>query len=534
MNARTMTKLLTGVAGLLFSLSAYGGSSLWNSTALIPIAAASTTSQLPARPQSVTTTISNPTQAQTQQAPAPAPAPPAATSIETAQFCESTLSNILTAERKFSPSLMRRANRCLGLEDEYGERRVDPDDDDYNEERENSSCKDTLNSDTCPEENAGLAKTFADEERDARDSVRDIQKDLIDAEEDLNRMKQESESRMNEINDRVEDAGEDFKKNGQDLLDQLESKIAEQDNQLRDMLNQMRAQYNKWDENYVEMRDQFRAAEQAIAQAQYGTEVQCRAEAQKRLDETNTRIKERTDGLTGKKIRQSSTSIAGSKKKRFREYERLRQTQYAEAYKLCLEGKSPAGAAANAAIKTAKDNFQRAKAKLADQQAVIENQRRQLLQAYAEAQKSSQQNKDRIAQQAQRLSQQQFESYQKSLRRAEREYQSEQRNYQNAMNLYNRRQMLTYQQMSDAQTRQFTAQFRANCARSFGGSITESAGTRKLQQYDDASTALDTLTRQCSKLRVYCPNESKPAGCERAEQYGNERRGEGRDGERRN
>ncbi len=429
--------------------------------------------------------------------------------------CDNLNSQIQSSTRKVSPNVLLRSRRCQGQEQGWGESRLDSSDDDYDEESENSSCRDSLNSTTCPEENAGQAATYRDEEKEARDRKRDLEKDLIDSEEDLNRMKSESEQRMNEVNDRVEDAGEKFKKDGQDLLDQLESKIAEQDNQLRDMMNQMRAQYNKWDENYVEMRDQFRAAEQAIAQAKYSTEVQCRTEAQARLTETDKRIKERTDGLVGKKVNQSTSRVAGGKKRRNREYEQLRQTQYAEAYRMCLDGKSPAGAAVNAAIQTAKDNFARAKAKLADQQAVIENQRRQLLQSYEEAQKSAQGNKDRVAQQAQRMSQQQFESYQKSLRRAEREYQSEQRNYQNAMNTFNRRQQMTYQQMSEAQSELFTASARLSCARANGGTVSEAAGQRRLQQFDDAEAALATLESSCtdSGWTRCAGTHSKPAIC---------------------
>jgi hypothetical protein len=330
---------------------------------------------------------------------------------------------------------------------------------------------------------------------------------LIDAEEDWNRTKQESQNRLNEINDRVEDAGESFQKNGQKLLDDLESKITEQDNQLRDLMRGMRAQYNKWDEAYVEMRDAFRAAEQAIAQAKYNVEALCRGEAQARLQETDRRIKERTDGLVGKKVNQSTSRVAGGKKRRFREYEKLRQTQYAEAYRMCLDGKSPAGAQATNAIKTAKDNFERAKAKLADQQAVIENQRRQMLQEYAEAQQGAQQNKDRLAQQADRIAKQNYESYQKNLRRAEREYGTEMQNIQTAQNTFSRRQALNYQSLSMAQQEFFTSQMRVQCAESNGGTLSSTSGTRRLESYERAAQAYTNVRGLCSQLEQ-CPGYS--------------------------
>ncbi|MEK7356809.1 MAG: hypothetical protein AAB250_10190, partial [Bdellovibrionota bacterium] len=113
----------------------------------------------------------------------------------------------------------------------------------------------------------------------------------------------------------------------------------------------------------------------------------------------------------------------------------------------------------------------------------------------------------------------------------EREYGSEQRNYQNNMNLYNRRQQMSYQSMSDAQTEFFTAQTRHQCSLANGGSMPESRGTRRLDQNDAAQNSLAAVTSACRRVAACVGKPGGPSAppeqCKTAARYESEYSGSG-------
>jgi hypothetical protein len=143
MSERSMSKLLTGVVGLLFTFVGLGAEAQTGDCT--PLATALATATDPARIQQLEAQLERCRSAGTST---------------TSSTCSSLPSQITTAGTRFSTSQLRRAQRCDLLEMEYGEDGIDADDDDYNEEREMGGCSSHLNSSTCPEENAGQASDY--------------------------------------------------------------------------------------------------------------------------------------------------------------------------------------------------------------------------------------------------------------------------------------------------------------------------------------------------------------------------------------
>ncbi len=369
-------------------------------------------------------------------------------------------------------------------------------------ESEDSEDCDTVTAAACPELYAGSSRDHREEQRQADQDRRDNQRQIQDLTKQLGDAQSELARKQMELRQDMEKAAMDFRKAERELMEQLKKTLDEIDAQQAQALDKAQEAYRAMDAEYVKMRDKLRRLQSNINRMRDGQLAQCRGAAQAKYQVAEeARLKARNQGPQN---RGSMSSLAGDERRRAQRDMRSRQADYTAFYNECMAGQSPEGRAAQNNINKSQDELRDEEKLVADQSAMLEKQRLEIIQKLKQLEETAKVKKQeahvRVQQQLQTL-RETFEMNQRQ--NQERMQMAQQEAMQKQQNLQN--QLGQAQQQSAQAAQAGNARARAQRCAGRGGRMSESEGQRRSEASASVPSLFLALQNRC--------NQTPPAGC---------------------
>jgi hypothetical protein len=407
--------------------------------------------------------------------------------------CQQWISNIQNAHERFMEACTRIGERsvqsCFRRADQCREAqsRMDA------ETGDDEDC-DSTDASACPELYAGSSRDHREEQRQADQDRRDNQRQIQDLTKQLGDTQSELARKQMELRQDMEKAAMDFRKAERELMEQLKKTLDEIDAQQAQALDKAQEAYRAMDAEYVKMRDKLRRLQSNINRMRDGQLAQCRGAAQAKYQVAEeARLKARNQGPQN---RGSMSSLAGDERRRAQRDMRSRQADYTAFYNECMAGQSPEGRAAQNNINKAQDELRDEEKLVADQSAMLEKQRLEIIQKLKQLEETAKVKKQeahvRVQQQLQTL-RETFEMNQRQ--NQERMQMAQQEAMQKQQNLQN--QLGQAQQQSAQAAQAGNARARAQRCAGRAGRMSESEGQRRSEAVSSVPARFTTLRSLC-------------------------------------
>jgi hypothetical protein len=408
--------------------------------------------------------------------------------------CQNWQNNVQTQHQRFTDACSRigggsvQGCRDRARECQNAQSRIDA------ESEDDEDC-DTTGSTACPELYAGRGQDLREEQRQADQDRRDAQKQIADITKQIGDAQSDLAKKQTELRQDMEKAAMDFRKAERELMDQLKKTLDEIDGQQAQAIDKAQEAYRAMDAEYVKMRDKLRRLQSNINRMRDGQLAQCRGAAQAKYQVAEeARLKARNQGPQN---RGSMSSLAGDERRRAQRDMRSRQSDYTAFYNECMAGQSPEGRAAQNNINKAQDELKDEEKLIADQSAMLEKQRLEIIQKLKQLEETAKVKKQeayaRVQQQLQTL-RETFEMNQRQnqerMQMAQQEAMQKQQNLQNQLG----------QAQQQAQQAQITGNSRARQRRCMGrgGQMSESEGGRRTEAINSVPLTYATLAGLCN------------------------------------
>lgn len=370
------------------------------------------------------------------------------------------------------------------------------------ESEDDEEC-DTVAASACPELYAGSSQDLREEQRQADQDRRDAQKRVADITKQIGDAQSELAKRQMELRQDMEKAGLDFRKEERKLMEELKKNLDEVDQQQSQALERAQEAYRAMDAEYVKMRDKLRRLQSNINRMRDGQLAQCRGAAQAKYQVAEeARLKARNQGPQN---RGSMSSLAGDERRRAQRDMRSRQADYTAFYNECMAGQSPEGRAAQNNINKAQDELRDEEKLVADQSAMLEKQRLEMIQKLKQLEETAKVKRQELQVQTQQRLQTLREAFEMNQRQnQERMQMAQQEAMQKQQNLQNQ----LGQAQQQAQQAQTTGNARARQRRCLGrgGQMSAGDGARRSEAVNSVPMLFATLQGICRTRGNCSPN----------------------------
>lgn len=254
---------------------------------------------------------------------------------------------------------------------------------------------DTLLANRCPHLDRYMeGRDYRQEEKYAEEKRKDAKREVDDLLEDQQKLQSEQIKMKQELQEEIQNAARSRIRKSQEILDRAKSDKENLSESTRKALDDARSVYNQMDAKYIELRDKARRATSNVRRAQDQLQATCRAAAS--ANYTKAEAARLAAQKLGKRNVGSATGMAGGSKRKAAKDVRARNADYVAFFNECVGGVSPEGRSALNAINKAADDLKDEEQLIADQSALIEKQRLDVLQKLKEMEASVPQKEQKI------------------------------------------------------------------------------------------------------------------------------------------
>jgi hypothetical protein len=259
------------------------------------------------------------------------------------------------------------------------------------------------------------------------------------------------------------------------------------------------AAFNKIESDYIGLRKNGRDSADMVAQAEDDLQLLCRQTAEKKFDEAE---KVRTAAIAlRKKNLGACSNVAGAAKRTKAAIARARAVDYTAFFNECVSG--PTGVGGRNRIATAKRAKDSADKLIADQQALIEKQRSQMLQKLSQMEEDGKKEKSEVVESLNKELTKLGEDYTRVAKQnataaalSEQKLQQRTENIDKELGEANKDLMLSQQKENLLETR-------LACAGSTGRR-SETAKTKIMEGFQNARPSVESIFEACNRRTKSC------------------------------
>lgn len=267
-------------------------------------------------------------------------------------------------------------------------------DDDEKSDQEDEKC-DKMLANRCPHLDQYMdGRDYRKEEKDAEQYRKESKRDIDDLLEDQQKLQSEQLKLKQELQEQIQNAARSRIRKSQEIIDRAKSDKENLSESTRKAMDDARNVYNQMDAKYIELRDKARRATSNVRRAQDQLQATCRAAAS--ANYTKAEAARLAAQRLGKRNVGSATAMAGGSKRKAAKDVRARNADYVAFFNECTGGVSPEGRSALNSINKAADDLKDEEQLIADQSALIEKQRLEVLQKLKDLESSVPQKEQKI------------------------------------------------------------------------------------------------------------------------------------------
>lgn len=393
---------------------------------------------------------------------------------------------------------------CASKEANYAEESYEDDDSEQDEEQ----CDKTL-ANRCPHLNQYMdGRDYRKEEKDAERDRKETKKDVDDLLEEQQRLQSELIKMKQELQEEIQNAGRSRIRKSQEILDKAKNDKEGLSESTKKALDDARSVYNQMDAKYIELRDKARRATSNVRRAQDQLQATCRAAAS--ANYTKAEAARLAAQKLGKRNVGSATNMAGGSKRKAAKDVRARNADYVAFFNECAGGVSPEGRSALNAINKAADDLKDEEQLIADQSALIEKQRLDVLQKLKEMEASVPQKEQKIIEAMNQDLKNLDEDYNLAVQQANQKVNSAQQEMSSKMSLLQNKLAEAQREMDTHAKESMLAKRRQLCLGRAG-----KGDDSKKEKRNSAGNSIAGYGRSmgmlCEQLKS-CPAESQPTG----------------------
>lgn len=267
-------------------------------------------------------------------------------------------------------------------------------DDEDAPEEDSEECNKML-ANRCPQLDRYMnGRDYRKEEKDAEHSRKESKRDVDDLLDDQQKLQSDQLKLKQELQEQIQNAARSRIRKSQEILDKAKNDKEGLSESTKKALDDARSVYNQMDAKYIELRDKARRATSNVRRTQDQLQATCRAAAT--ANYTKAEAARLAAQKQGKRNVGSATNMAGGSKRKAAKDVRARNADYVAFFNECVGGVSPEGRSALNAINKAADDLKDEEQLIADQSALIEKQRLDVLQKLKEMEASVPQKEQKI------------------------------------------------------------------------------------------------------------------------------------------
>lgn len=267
-------------------------------------------------------------------------------------------------------------------------------DDEDAPEEDSEECNKML-ANRCPQLDRYMdGRDYRKEEKDAERERKETKRDVDDLLEDQQKLQSEQIQLKQELQEQIQNAGRSRIRKSQEIIDRAKSDKENLSESTRKAMDDARSVYNQMDAKYIELRARARAASSKVGEAEDKLQETCRAAAS--FNYSKAEAARLAAQKLGKRNVGSATAMAGGSKRKAAKDTRTRNADYVKFFTDCTGGISTEGRSAINAINKALRDQKNEEQLIADQSALIEKQRLDVLQKLKDMEASVPQKEQKI------------------------------------------------------------------------------------------------------------------------------------------
>lgn len=371
--------------------------------------------------------------------------------------------------------------------------------------------------------NCGLLDDVSPSEvlRDAEERNSEMQKDMMEQQQRAQSQQRSLRNRLEQIQQRRKEADRNLALSIEAVQKDLDAKNKNIDQQLRAQMAALRQQMTAKREALSQVNDSVRSAELALFSAKTGWEANCRTEAVQKLESVKAEMKKKDEEskAKGEKYNFAGSSLAGASGRKREAQRRQQQLDYVNSYKDCIGGISGAGAQSKKAVTDATEALALANKAAVERRKTLEQELKDMMADYADAQTASLENKDTLKKEAEAKVNQANAAYQTAVERADTDARSAQEELTSSIQNSQQMQTLALSNSRSAQTQLQAAQSRIQCVGP-GRPVTSNSSSstnRSIDQLADIG-AYDSVLAEVCQMKSTCSQLTNVSQCDSREE----------------
>ena len=273
-------------------------------------------------------------------------------------------------------------------------------------------------------------------------------------------------------------------------------------------MDDARSVYHQMDAKYIELRDKARRATSNVRRAQDQLQATCRAAAS--ANYTKAEAARLAAQKQGKRNVGSATGMAGGAKRKAAKDVRARNADYVNFFNECTGGVSPEGRSALNGINKAVDDQKNEEQLIADQSALIESQRLDVLQKLKEMEASVPQKEQKIIEAMNQELKNLDDDYNLAVQQANQKANSLQQEMSGKLMSIQNKLNSAQQDMQKAASESLLSKRRSDCL-GRAGSRSETVRDKIAEGFQDGMGEIEAVFSMCKRFPPSC--SEKPDVC---------------------
>ncbi len=350
-------------------------------------------------------------------------------------------------------------------------------------------------------------RDYRQEEKDAEKDRRDTKKDVDDLLEDQQKLQADQIKQKQELNEQLENAARSRVRKSQEIIDNAKKDKENLSEATRKALEDASSIFNQMDAKYIELRDKARRASSNVRRTQDLLQATCRAAANANYSKAEAaRIAAQK---LGRRNVGSAANMAGASRRKAEKDVRARNADFVAFFNECVGGVSPEGRAALNAINKAADDLKDEEQLIADQSALIEKQRLDVIKKLKDLETSVPPKEQKIIETMNQDLKNLDEDYNLAIKRANEKAASMQQDASTKLMSIQNKLNSAQTEMQKSASEALLAKRRGTCLGK-AGRRSESVRNKVAEGFRDAMGEIKTIDNLCKNMPDGC---SKPSVC---------------------
>ncbi|MBK7889764.1 MAG: hypothetical protein IPJ84_02630 [Bdellovibrionales bacterium] len=351
-------------------------------------------------------------------------------------------------------------------------------------------------------------RDYREEEKTAEEKRKDAKREVDDLLDDQQKLQSEQIKMKQEMQEELQNAARSRIRKSQEILDRAKSDKENLSESTRKAMDDARSVYNQMDAKYIELRDKARRATSNVRRTQDQLQATCRAAAS--ANYTKAEAARLAAQKQGKRNVGSATGMAGGAKRKAAKDVRARNADYVAFFNECVGGVSPEGRSALNAINKAADDLKDEEQLIADQSALIEKQRLDVLQKLKEMEASVPQKEQKIIEAMNQELKNLDDDYNLAVQQANQKANSLQQEMSGKLMSIQNKLNSAQQEMQKSSSASLLAKRRSDCL-GRAGNRSETVRDKIAEGFQDGIGQIDAVYSMCDQFPKSCT--PRPAVC---------------------